>query len=100
LNEQNLLKELEEVLGARGRIRLLAALSAVEEINITRLAKICRIQHTSAEKNLQLLLRHGIVVEKRFGKIRIFSLDLSNGVTRSIKRMFEDTTSRQKKSFS
>jgi len=39
-------------------------------------------------------------VEKRFGKIRIFSLDLSNGVTRSIKRMFEDTTSRQKKSFS
>jgi DNA-binding transcriptional ArsR family regulator len=95
-----MLKEFEEILGAKGRIRLLAALSTVEEINITRLAKICKIQHTSAEKNLQLLLKHGIVVEKRFGKIRIFSLDLRNGVTRSIKRMFEDTYGRQQKSFS
>jgi len=97
LNEQNLIKELEEILGARGRVRLLAMLSTVDEINITRLAKICRIQHASAERNLQLLLEHGIIVEKRFGKIRIFSLNLKNEVTRSIKRMFDDTSCREKK---
>ncbi|MEM3638112.1 MAG: hypothetical protein QXX17_03430 [Conexivisphaerales archaeon] len=98
--KEKMLFELEEVLGSRGRVRLLSVLSRFGEVNITKLARLCNLQHTSADRNLQLLLLHDIITEKRFGRIRIYSLNSHSSVARSIQRLFEETRESQEKTFS
>lgn len=93
-------RELEEILGAKGRVRLLMALVNMQEVNITRLIRLCGVQHASAKRNLDLLVKHGVVIEKRFGKLRIYSLNMNSSIARAIKNMITDIPEAHYKVFS
>jgi DNA-binding transcriptional ArsR family regulator len=55
--------DVEELMGSRGRIRVLRVLSESRELNISEVGRRTGMNYTSVER----LLR-----EKRYGKIRIF----------------------------
>jgi len=64
--------EAEELLGSRGRIRVLQVLAESGELNISEVSRRTGLNYTSVERHLVKLKRMGLLREKRYGKIRIF----------------------------
>ncbi len=70
----------EELLGSRGRIRVLRVLAESGELNISEVGRRTGMNYTSVERHLSRLRELGLLREKRYGKIRIFEA-LFNNVT-------------------
>ena len=70
----------EELLGSRGRIRVLKVLAESGELNISEVGRRTGMNYTSVERHLDRLREMGLLREKRYGKIRIFEA-LFNDVT-------------------
>ena len=62
----------EELLGSRGRIRVLQVLAESGELNISEVGRRTGMNYTSVERHLEALSGMGLIREKRYGKIRIF----------------------------
>jgi DNA-binding transcriptional ArsR family regulator len=90
-----LIIRVEDVLGSRGRVRLLSLLVIHAELNITMLARMASLQHSSTERHLNALSSLKIVSEKRYGRIRIFSLNPKSPHVSAIRRLFTEWSSRQ-----
>ncbi len=69
---------LEQLLGSKGKIKILRVLARLGEANITRIAKETSLHHKYVERHLAELARMGIVSEKRIGRVRIYSLRIDN----------------------
>ncbi len=79
---------LEEILGSPGRVRILRVLANHGELNITRLVRETGMHYRLVNKHIEVLKRHGIVIEKRFGRARIVALNTENPLTRTLLRIF------------
>jgi len=64
--------DVEELMGSRGRIRVLRVLSESRELNISEVGRRTGMNYTSVERHLKALRDMGLLREKRYGKIRIF----------------------------
>lgn len=73
--------EIEDILSSRGRIKILKILSELEEINITQISKRAMLNYETTLSHLKKLIEMGIVIEKRFGKIRVFKINKENKFT-------------------
>jgi DNA-binding transcriptional ArsR family regulator len=62
----------EEILGSKGRIRVLEVLTESGELNISEISRRTGLNYTSVERHLTKLEKLGLLKEKRYGKIRIF----------------------------
>jgi DNA-binding transcriptional ArsR family regulator len=62
----------EEILGSKGRVRVLEILSESGELNISEISRRTGLNYTSVERHLTKLEKLGLLKEKRYGKIRIF----------------------------
>lgn len=74
----------EEILGSKGRVRVLQVLSESSELNISEVSRRTGLNYTSVERHLVKLQRLGLLREKRYGKIRIFEVAF-----RSLRVVFE-----------
>jgi DNA-binding transcriptional ArsR family regulator len=63
---------IEEILGSKGRVRVLQVLSESGELNISEVSRRTGLNYTSVERHLVKLQKLGLLKEKRYGKIRIF----------------------------
>lgn len=75
----------EEILGSRGRIRVLQVLTESGELNISEVSRRTGLNYTSVERHLMKLKELGLLKEKRYGKIRIFQVEF-----RSLGIVFEN----------
>ena len=64
----------EELLGSKGRIRVLRVLTESRELNISEIGRRAGMNYTSVERHLEALTKMGLLNEKRYGKIRIFEI--------------------------
>ena len=64
--------DVEELMGSRGRIRVLRVLSEAREMNISEVGRRTGMNYTSVERHLEALKGLGLLREKRYGKIRIY----------------------------
>ncbi len=80
---------IEEVLSSKGRVVILKTLAEMEELNISAIARVANLNHSTATQHLNFLTKAGLVQEKRFGRIRIFRFRTENLKARSLKRLFE-----------
>jgi DNA-binding transcriptional ArsR family regulator len=65
----------EEILGSKGRIRVLKVLSESGELNISEVSRRTGLNYTSVERHLMKLKKMDLLKEKRYGKIRIFQIN-------------------------
>ena len=75
----------EEILGSRGRIRVLQVLTESGELNISEVSRRTGLNYTSVQRHLMKLKELGLLKEKRYGKIRIFEIQF-----RSLGIVFEN----------
>lgn len=66
--------DVDFVLGARSRIRIIRELYRASELNTTDLARRLGINYSLLEEHLEILKEAGIVEEHRIGRIRLVSL--------------------------
>jgi len=76
---------IENVLSSKGRVRILKVLVEVGELNITEIARRAGLHFAAASRHLETLEKIGLVEEKKFGKIRIFSFKLEDPRVKAIK---------------
>jgi DNA-binding transcriptional ArsR family regulator len=80
---------IEEVLSSKGRILILKTLAEMEELNISAIARVTNLNHSTTTQHLEFLTKAGLVQEKRFGRIKIFRFKSENLRARSLKKLFE-----------
>ncbi|AEA13104.1 regulatory protein, ArsR [Thermoproteus uzoniensis 768-20] len=66
--------DIDFVLGAKSRVRIIRELYNLSEINTTDLARRLGINYSLLEEHLKVLKEAGIVEEHRIGRIRLVSL--------------------------
>lgn len=71
-------KRAEEILGSKGRIRILEVLTESGELNISEVSRRTGLNYTSVARHLMKLKDMGLLNEKRYGKIRIFEVTFRN----------------------
>jgi Mn-dependent DtxR family transcriptional regulator len=85
--------EVEEVLGSRGRIRLLKALIEAQKsgcaASMSKLKASTRLRGRSVQRHLEILLNRGWVEEIQTAEGRKYKLK-ENGKTEAIKRLFRE----------
>jgi len=80
---------IEDVLSSRGRILILKTLAEMEELNISAIARVANLNHSTTTQHLSFLKKVGLVQEKKFGRIKIFRYKIENVKARSLKKLFE-----------
>jgi DNA-binding transcriptional ArsR family regulator len=85
--------EVEEVLGSRGRIRLVKALIEAQKsgrtASISKLKAATRLRRRSVQRHLEILLNHGWIEEIQTAEGRKYKLK-ENGKTEAVKRLFRE----------
>jgi len=79
---------IEEIFSSKGRVRVLRTLIKDQELNISEIARKTRLSHTSVEEHLEKLCKTNVIIEKRFGRIRIFKFNENNSIAKIIEEMF------------
>jgi len=67
---------LEELLSSKGRVRVLKVLLRDGQANISRLIRETGLHHRLVVKHLEELKRMGLVEERRYGRLRIYEINL------------------------
>ena len=79
---------LEEVFSSRGRVRILRVLLKLGEANITKIVKETGLHHYIVEYHLNKLINLGIIVEKRYGRSRVFAMNHNDPRVKMLKEVF------------
>jgi DNA-binding transcriptional ArsR family regulator len=85
--------EVEEVLGSRGRIRLLKALIEAQRsgyaASTSKLKASTRLRRRNVQRHLEILLNHGWIEDLQTAEGRKYRLK-ENGKTEAVKRLFRE----------
>ncbi|MEM2136961.1 MAG: winged helix-turn-helix domain-containing protein [Candidatus Methanomethylicia archaeon] len=76
--------DIEEIFTSRGRTKIVKTLTIRRELNISEIAKQTGLSYTSVNRHLEELKKRGIILEKRFGRIRIFKINDQNKIAKAI----------------
>ncbi len=68
----------QEILGSKGKAKILLLLAEYGQLNITRLLRYSGLHYKLLEKHLRELKDLGLVEEERLGRVRYFSLRFDN----------------------
>ncbi len=60
------------------------------ELNISEITRRAGLSHTSAARHLEFLTRSGILEEKRFNRIRIFTVNKASPFVNAIAKFFSE----------
>jgi len=69
---------LEELLSSKGRVRILRVLLEEGQVNVTRLVRATGLHHRLVVRHLEELKRMGLVEERRYGRLRIYEVNLKD----------------------
>lgn len=82
--------DIEKVLASKGKVRILKVLMKEGQINISRLVKLTGLHHDVVVKNMEELKEMGIVEEKRYGRLRIYMIDLRDPKISGLYEIFKE----------
>ncbi|WXG45763.1 MAG: winged helix-turn-helix domain-containing protein [Candidatus Atabeyarchaeum deiterrae] len=85
LDNRNMTIPVEEILSSRGRIRIIKMLLKNDELCISEIVRLTRLNHNSVVQHLDLLKHAGFVYEKKFGRIRIYSIRNESLIVKAMK---------------
>ena len=82
--------QVEELFSSYGRVKIMTIMMESNELNISEITRRSGISHSSVEVHLELLVELGLLTEKRFNRIRIFSVNHSNLYTNALGRFLSE----------
>ncbi|MCY3411386.1 MAG: helix-turn-helix transcriptional regulator [Candidatus Heimdallarchaeota archaeon] len=67
-----------KIINSVGKLKIIDILVKYNELNVTRISKLAGLNHSNTNKLLYELREDGIIMEKRYGRIRIFKINTLN----------------------
>ncbi|TFG22095.1 MAG: ArsR family transcriptional regulator [Promethearchaeota archaeon] len=80
---------IEDLLGSKARVKILALLAKENELNISSIIRKTHLNHSIVVKHLKKLIAANLAQEKKFGRIRIYRFKTENLKARSLKNFIE-----------
>ena len=80
---------IEEVFSSKGRVKILRILAEIGELNISEIARRAGLNYATTNQHLLVLENHGLILHKKFGRIRIFRFDEEDPRAQMIKELIE-----------
>ncbi len=81
--------KIENLLGSRGRIKILKVLALNQELSISQIIKITKLNHASVKSHLGCLKSYNLIQEKIFGRIKIYRYKFENIRAKSLKTFIQ-----------
>ncbi|MCP6718695.1 MAG: winged helix-turn-helix domain-containing protein [Patescibacteria group bacterium] len=76
----------EDVFGSRARVKILKFLAINEELSISQVIELLKLNYTNAKKHLDFLVERDLIHLKVFGRIKIYRFKIENLKARSFKK--------------
>jgi len=80
---------IEDVLSSKGRVRILRILTDIGELNISEIARRAGLNYATTNQHLQALENAGLILHKKFGRIRIFRFNEESPRARMIRKLID-----------
>lgn len=79
-----------EILSSKGIVKILYFLytQKLYESSISVIAKNAKLNHGNCSTHLISLSKQGLIIEKRFGRIRIYQMNLENKIAKALIQFF------------
>ena len=87
IEERNL--EIEDFLSSKTRVKIIKVLYALGELNIRRICQKVGSAYSIVKSNLEIMEELDIVQCKRYGRIRLYSLNNNNPKVKLLIRLIE-----------
>ncbi|MBY9019762.1 MAG: winged helix-turn-helix transcriptional regulator [Candidatus Lokiarchaeota archaeon] len=81
--------KIENLLGSRARIKILKVLALNQELSISQIIKITKLNHATVKSHLNYLKSYKLVQEKIFGRIKIYRYKIENIRAKSLKTFIQ-----------
>jgi predicted transcriptional regulator len=89
INETKKRYSIEDLLGSKARIKILKTLAINNELNISLIISVTKLNHSNVIKHLNILKSFNLIQEKKFGRIKIYRYKTENIKARSLKKFIE-----------
>ena len=80
---------IENVLSSRGKIKILKVLVFEDEINISAIVRLTKLNNSTVNRHLAYFKEVGIVQEKIFGRTKIYRLNQNDLKVQAIRQLIE-----------
>lgn len=84
---------MEELLASKGRVKILKILLEEGQVNITRLVRETGLHHRLVVKHIEELKRMGIVIERRYGRMRVVEVNLGDPRISALRELLKNLES-------
>lgn len=70
--------KIEDLLSSRGRVKIIKIIIKYGETNITRIVRESSLNHKTVKKHLEFLVKNGLIHEKTYGRVKLYSINYKN----------------------
>ncbi len=81
--------EIEEVFSSKPRMKILKLLSRLGTLNVSDIAKRIGLNYSATNEHLRLLEAEGIVVERTYGRIRMYRFNETSAKAKAVQHLIE-----------
>jgi DNA-binding transcriptional ArsR family regulator len=81
--------EIEEVFSSRSRMKILKLLARLGALNVSDIAKRIGLNYSATDKHLRLLESEGILVQRIYGRIRMYRYNDASTKAKAVQSLIE-----------
>ena len=81
--------ELEEVFSSRPRMKILRLLGRLGTLNVSDIARRIGLNYSATAKHLKLLESEGILVQRVYGRIRMYRFSETSAKAKAVQNLVE-----------
>jgi len=81
--------EIEEVFSSKPRMKILKLLSRLGALNVSDIAKRIGLNYTATNEHLRLLEAEGILVQRVYGRIRMYRYNDASAKAKAVQNLVE-----------
>lgn len=89
IEKQILFPPIEDVLSSRGKIKILKVLVCKEEVNISTIVRLTRLNNAAVSQHLAYFKEINMIREKNFGRIKIYQMNQNDLKVQAIRQLIE-----------
>ncbi len=81
--------EIEEVFSSKPRMKILKLLARLGTLNVSEIAKRIGLNYSATYKHLVLLETEGILVQRSYGRIRMYRFNETSARSKAVQALIE-----------
>jgi DNA-binding transcriptional ArsR family regulator len=81
--------QIEEVFSSKPRMKILKLIARLGALNISDIARRIKLNYTTTNEHLKLLETEGILLQKVYGRVRMYKFNESSPKAKAVQNLIE-----------